>query len=240
MLHYTDFFPQDKGHPNIKKLGENTVNVWEMIPKISNFLEIKLNNTQQINGTLLSGAHISNNPLFIGKGTIVEPGAYIDGPAYIGNNVTIKHGAYIRANSILLENALVGNSSEVKNSILLPYAHAPHFNYIGDSILGSNVNLGAGTKLSNLTVSSIKNILTGKRPSIKITIKGKEYDTGLAKLGAILGDYVQTGCNSVLNPGCLIRENSLVYANVSLRKGYYPPNHIIKLRQEIEIVEKNS
>ena len=240
MLHYTDFFPQDKGHPIIKKLGENTVNVWEMIPKISNFLEIKLNNTQQINGTLLSGAHISNNPLFIGKGTIVEPGAYIDGPAYIGNNVTIKHGAYIRANSILLENALVGNSSEVKNSILLPYAHAPHFNYIGDSILGSNVNLGAGTKLSNLTVSSIKNILTGKRPSIKITIKGKEYDTGLAKLGAILGDYVQTGCNSVLNPGCLIRENSLVYANVSLRKGYYPPNHIIKLRQEIEIVEKNS
>ena len=123
---------------------------------------------------------------------------------------------------------------------MLPYAHAPHFNYIGDSILGSNVNLGAGTKLSNLTVSSIKNILTGKRPSIKITIKGKEYDTGLAKLGAILGDSVQTGCNSVLNPGCLISENSLVYANVSLRKGYYPPNHIIKLRQEIEIVEKNN
>lgn len=135
--------------------------------------------------------------------------------------------------------AILGHASEAKNSLFLPKSTAPHFSYVGDSILGHRVNLGAGTKLSNLGILSEKDKVTGKRPSIHLTINGTDYDTGLAKLGAILGDDAQTGCNSVLNPGCLIGRETLVYANASLRKGYYPPRSIIKLRQTIEIAIKN-
>jgi len=127
----------------------------------------------------------------------------------------------------------------LKPSIACFYPRHPHFNYVGDSILGHRINLGAGTKLSNLTLVSEKDALTRQRPSIKLAIEGEEIDTGLAKLGAILGDDAQTGCNSVLNPGCLIGRNTLVYANVSLRKGYYPPHSLIKLRQSIEIVSRH-
>ena len=98
------------------------------------------------------------------------------------------------------------------------------------------MNLGAGTKLSNLPVVSVKNGDTGNRPTVKLEIEGKIYDTGLAKFGAIVGDGVQTGCNSVTNPGCLIGKNTLVYPNVSLKKGYYPPDRIIKLHQELTSV----
>ena len=238
MLDFTDFFPTDCNNQIINELGKNTKFVWEMLPKIFSFLEDKLEKTQLIKGSVMEGAYLGKNSLFIDTGSIIEPGAYIEGPTYIGMNVTIRHGSYIRANSIILDNCLIGNSTEVKNSILLPHAYAPHFNYIGDSILGSNVNLGAGTKLSNLTVSSMKDKVTGKRSTIKLVINGTKYDTGLSKMGAILGDNVQTGCNSVLNPGCMVRENTLIYPNVSLKKGYYQPNKIIKLNQQIEIVDK--
>jgi bifunctional N-acetylglucosamine-1-phosphate-uridyltransferase/glucosamine-1-phosphate-acetyltransferase GlmU-like protein len=131
----------------------------------------------------------------------------------------------------MLAGSGLGHCSEAKNSLFLPRAHAPHFNYVGDSVLGHDVNLGAGTKLSNLAMSSEKDPQTGKRPSIRLIIDGQHYDTGLAKMGAILGDGAQTGCNSVLNPGCVVGRRSLVYANLSLPKGYYPPDTVIKLRQ---------
>ncbi len=98
--------------------------------------------------------------------------------------------------------------------------------------------MGAGTKLSNLGMLSDKDPATGKRPTIQIEVPGRVYDTGLAKLGAILGDDVQTGCNAVLNPGCLVAPRTLIYANVSLRKGYYPPDSIVKLRQKIEVTPR--
>jgi NDP-sugar pyrophosphorylase family protein len=144
----------------------------------------------------------------------------------------------VRSYSLIGRGCVVGHATEVKHSILLPGAHAPHFNYVGDSILGRSSNLGAGTKLSNLTVVSVKDPVPGKRPTLKIIIDGETYDTGLAKLGAILGDGVQTGCNSVLNPGVLIGPRTLVYANASLPKGYYPADTIIKLRQTIEYAER--
>lgn len=238
MLTFNDFFPDSKEHQVVKSLGKSTEYVWEIIDNISSFIETKLANKQVIKGTIMEGAHISENSLYIGEGALIQPGAYIEGPAFIGKNVQIRTGAYIRANTILLEGSLVGNSSEIKNSLLLPGSHAPHFNYVGDSILGTNANLGAGTKLSNLTVMSKKSKTTGKRPTIKLMINDKEYDTGLSKMGAILGDNVQTGCNSVLNPGCIIAPNTLIYANISLKKGYYPPDKIIKLRQDVEIVDR--
>ena len=143
----------------------------------------------------------------------------------------VRHGAYVRENVILFEDSIVGHATEIKNSVLLPGAHAPHFNYVGDSVLGHHCNLGAGTKLSNLTLISEKDSTTGKRPTIKIHIDNEIYDTGLAKMGAILGDGAQTGCNAVLNPGTLIGKNTLVYANMSVRKGAYPADSVLKLRQ---------
>lgn len=212
--------------------------VWEAIGQIADHVERLVGPRQTILGEVMPGAHLSERPLYIGEGARVEPGAYVHGPAYIGPGAVVRHGAFVRENVILLPGAILGHASEAKNALFLPQAHAPHFNYVGDSILGRQTNLGAGTKLSNLGVLSEKDVRTGKRPSILLTIEGQTYDTGLTKFGAVLGDGAQTGCNSVLNPGCLIGPRSLVYANASLRKGYYPPDTLIKLRQEVVLAPR--
>ena len=213
--------------------------VWQAIDNIAPYLANTIGGRGlQIEGRLLEGAYLGEGDIVIGPGTVVEPGAYIIGPTIIGADCKIAQGAYIRGNAVIGDGSVVGHTTEVKNSIFLPGAHAPHFNYVGDSILGRGVNLGAGTKLSNLTVVSVKDAATGKRPTIHLTIDGELYDTGLAKLGAILGDGVQTGCNSVLNPGVLIGPRTLVYPNLSLPKGYYPGDAIIKLKQMLEVVAR--
>ncbi len=234
----SDFF--DLSHTPHAPLFRDIGYVWEALPKLANYLEAHIGGKGcQIFGDVADGAYIKpDTDVYIGPGAVVESGAYIEGPAYIGPRTLVRHGAYIRSNALLCEGSMVGHATEVKNSILLPGAHAPHFNYVGDSILGNRVNLGAGTKLSNLTVVSRKDPLTGRRPSIKIKILDRVHDTGLTKLGAILGDDVQTGCNSVLNPGVLIGPNTLLYASASLPKGYYPANTIIKLRQTFEYAER--
>jgi NDP-sugar pyrophosphorylase family protein len=195
---------------------------------------------QTILGEVMAGAHISDRPIYIAEGARIEPGAYIHGPAYIGQGVVVRHGAFIRENVVMLPGSILGHASEAKHSLFLPNAHAPHFNYVGDSILGQGVNLGAGTKLSNLTLVSAKDPLTGKRPTLELHIEDKVYDTGLTKLGAILGDNTQTGCNAVLNPGSIVGQGSLIYANLSLRKGYYPAHSIIKLRQQTNVIQRRS
>jgi len=213
--------------------------VWQAVDRIAVYLAKTIGGKgKQSEGRIMEGAFLGEGDIVIGPGTVVEPGAYIVGPTLIGANCKIAQSAYIRGNAIIGDGSVVGHTTEVKNSIFLPGAHAPHFNYVGDSILGRGVNLGAGTKLSNLTVVSIKDTATGKRPTIQLTIDGKSYDTGRAKLGAILGDDAQTGCNSVLNPGVLIGPRTLVYPNLSLSKGYYPADAIIKLRQTQEVVER--
>ena len=212
--------------------------VWEGISRIKGHVAQLVGNEQTILGEVMPGAHIGDQPIYIGAGARIEPGAYVHGPAYIAPGAVVRHGAFVRENVVLMRGAILGHASEAKNALFMPNAHAPHFNYVGDAILGHNVNLGAGTKLSNLGVLSEKNPETGKRPSIVLTIRGQEFDTGLAKFGAVLGDGAQTGCNSVLNPGCLIGARTLIYANASLRKGYYPADSIVKLRQTIEIVAR--
>jgi len=214
--------------------------VWQTIGQLAEKLNVMLGGKRTILGEVMPGAYLSDKPVYIGRGAIINPGAYIEGPAYIGEGVQIRHGAFVRSNVMMLPGSILGHASEAKNSLFLHKAVAAHFNYVGDSIIGSGVNLGAGTKLSNLTLVSEKDKASGKRPTIKVTIEGEEYDTDLAKLGAILGDGVQTGCNAVLNPGCLVGKNSLVYANLSLKKGYFPPDSIIKLRQVSEIVQRRS
>jgi UDP-N-acetylglucosamine diphosphorylase / glucose-1-phosphate thymidylyltransferase / UDP-N-acetylgalactosamine diphosphorylase / glucosamine-1-phosphate N-acetyltransferase / galactosamine-1-phosphate N-acetyltransferase len=236
MLKPADFF--DLSDTAIAVFFEGCDPVWEALPAISGHVARLVGEGQTILGEVMPGAILSERPLYIAEGARIETGAFVQGPAYIGPGAVVRHGAFVRENVILLAGAVLGHASEAKNSLFLPDAHAPHFNYVGDSILGRGVNLGAGTKLSNLALSSEKSAATGRRPSIKIRIDGVEYNTGLAKFGAILGDEAQTGCNAVLNPGCLVGRRTLVYANLSLPKGYYLPNSVVKLRQEIQLTPR--
>lgn len=236
MLHPTDFF--ELKDERAAELFNGCAYVWQALPRLKVALAQWLAGRQTILGRVMPGAYLGDKPVYVGEGAVVEPGAYVQGPAYIGPNVVVRHGALVREDVIMLNGSVLGHASEAKNSLFLPGAHAPHFAYVGDSLLGQRVNLGAGTKLSNLTMMSERDPLTGKRPTIKIEVEGVVYDTGLAKMGAILGDDAQTGCNSVLNPGCLVGRRTLVYANLSLRKGYYPADSLIKLRQEVVIAER--
>ncbi|HNV71974.1 MAG TPA: glucose-1-phosphate thymidylyltransferase, partial [Candidatus Ozemobacteraceae bacterium] len=138
----------------------------------------------------------------------------------------IRHGAYIRGHVIIGPGCIVGHCSEINRSLMLPEAKAPHFNYVGDAILGSRVNLGAGTKISNL-----KNDGT----PVKVSVGGTIYNTGLRKFGAILGDGCMLGCNSVTNPGTVMAPNGRAYPNATI-SGYHPPGTIVKLRQQLETV----
>jgi carbonic anhydrase/acetyltransferase-like protein (isoleucine patch superfamily) len=162
---------------------------------------------------ILPGAYLSDDKVIIGSGTIVEPGAMIKGPSVIGNNCQIRQGAYIRGNCLVGNGCVVGHTTEIKGSIMLDGAKAGHFAYIGDSILGRDVNLGAGTKLANLRM------IPG---NIVIRSGNARYDTGRRKLGAILGDRTETGCNSVTSPGTLMGPRSIVYPGVAVPGGFYP------------------
>jgi len=236
MLHPSDFF--DLSDESVAIFFAECDLVWQALRHIGRHVSRLVGTKQTLLGDIAPGAHIGDLPIYIGKNARIEPGAYIHGPAYIGEGALVRHGAFVRENVILMPGSGLGHASEAKNSLFLPGAHAPHFNYVGDSILGHRVNLGAGTKLSNLGILSRKDRETGKRPTIKLTIDGREYDTRLAKMGAILGDDAQTGCNAVLNPGCLVGADTLIYANLSLRKGYHPPDSIVKLRQTIRRISK--
>jgi acetyltransferase-like isoleucine patch superfamily enzyme len=162
---------------------------------------------------ILPGAYLFNDTIIIGSGTVVEPGALIKGPTVIGNDTEVRQGAYLRGDCLVGNGCVVGHTTEVKGSIMLDGAKAGHFAYIGDSILGREVNLGAGTKLANLKVVA---------GSVSIRAEGKKYDTGRRKLGAILGDKTETGCNSVTSPGTMIGPHSIVLPGVSVSGGYYP------------------
>jgi NDP-sugar pyrophosphorylase family protein len=167
---------------------------------------------------ILPGAFLFNEKIIIGPGSIVEPGAFVKGPVMIGDHSEIRQGAYIRGDCIVGNRCVVGHTTEMKGSILLDGAKAAHFAYVGDSILGNDVNLGAGTKLANLKM------IPG---SIIVTSEKKRYDTGRRKLGAILGDHTETGCNSVTSPGTLLGPSSIVYSGVSVPGGCYPSRTII-------------
>ncbi|GMQ79376.1 MAG: glucose-1-phosphate thymidylyltransferase [Anaerolineae bacterium] len=232
MIEPKDFF--DLSDPLADELFTGCDFIWDVLPKLKKLTELFTGGKSDIRGEIRPGAYVSERANFISESAVIHPGAYILGPAYIGPGVEVRHGAFVRENVIMLEGSLLGHASEAKNSLLMARAHAPHFNYLGDSVLGMGTNLGAGTKLSNLTILSLKDPETGKRPTVKIFIDGEEFDTGLAKIGAILGDGVQTGCNSVLNPGCLVGPHTLIYPNVNLKKGFTPAGRIIKLRQHIE------
>lgn len=171
----------------------------------------------------MEGAYLIGDKIFIGPGSVVEPGALIKSPTYIGANTQVRQGAYIRGNALVGDNCVVGHTTELKNAIFLNRVQAGHFAYVGDSVLGNHVNLGAGTKLANVKLD---------HANVVVKVTEQTYDTGLRKLGAILGDRVQTGCNSVTNPGTLLGPGCMAYA-LSLLRGYYPANTLVKRLSEI-------
>lgn len=198
---------------------------WEALKKIKDYLGANLR--PGLHNHCDGVAFIGKN-VFIGEGTVVEDGAMIKGPAIIGKNCEIRHNAYIRDNVIIGDGCVIGNSTELKNALLFNNAVAPHFNYIGDSILGYKAHIGAGVVLSNFKS------LPG---NIKVEIDGKPFDTGLRKFGALLGDLAEVGCNSVLNPGSIIGRSSVVYPSTNWR-GVLAANMIAKNKGAVEIVAR--
>ena len=203
-----------------KPLFDGVTYPWEVLPKISAFI-------------LELGAGLSpeeyekrGENIWIAKSAKVAPTAFINGPAIIGKDAEVRHCAFIRGNAIVGEGAVVGNSTELKNVILFNKVQVPHYNYVGDSILGYKSHMGAGSITSN--VKSDKKLVVVKAPDGMI-------ETGMKKFGAMLGDQVEVGCNSVLNPGTVIGKETNIYPTSCVR-GYIPARSIFKSPQDI--VEK--
>jgi NDP-sugar pyrophosphorylase family protein len=219
---------------------------WEALAKIQPYL---FGRPRQQPLPRFPGASIGEK-VIIGEGTWVEPGAMIKGPAIIGKNCQIRHNAYIRENVLIGDDCVVGNSSELKNALLFNGAQVPHFNYIGDSILGHKAHLGAGVICSNLKslpgnvmvtgcklqVEGSKNVATEQLATCNLQ-PATTLDTGLRKFGALIGDGAEVGCNSVLNPGSIVGRGAIIYPGVNWR-GVLPANHIAKNKAEIEVVVK--
>jgi len=200
---------------------------WEALKKIQSYLQTHLRPALHNH---CEGVAYIGEKVFIGEGTLVEDGAMIKGPAIIGRNCQIRHNAYVRENVIVGDDCIVGNSCEIKNSLLFNHAVAPHFNYVGDSILGYRAHLGAGVKISNFKLTP---------GNIFVEMHGKGFDTGLRKFGALLGDNADIGCNAVLNPGSIIGRGSIIYPNTNWR-GVLAANRIVKNKAAQELVPRKS
>lgn len=207
-------------HTIAKELLEKFEYPWQVLPEISKFI-IETGNKLDQELYELKGDNV-----WIAKSANVFPSAYIKGPVIIGENAEIRHCAFIRGNVIVGNNAVVGNSTELKNVILFDNVQVPHYNYVGDSILGYKSHMGAGSITSN--VKSDKKLVVVKNGT-------EQIETGLKKFGAMIGDGVEVGCGSVLNPGTIIGTNSNIYPLSSVR-GVIKPNSIYKNKNEI--VEK--
>ena len=202
------------------KLFEGAAYPWEVLPKISAFI-VELGNQLSSEEYEKRGENV-----WVAKSAKVAPTAYINGPAIIGKESEIRHCAFIRGNAIVGEGAVVGNSTELKNVVLFNKVQVPHYNYVGDSILGYRAHMGAGSITSN--VKSDKTLVVVKDGEDQIP-------TGLKKFGAMLGDCVEVGCNSVLNPGTVVGRNAQIYPTSCVR-GVIKANSIYK--KQGEIVEK--
>ena len=208
---------QDFNRTIASVLFEENTYPWEVLPKIHDFImEV---------GMLLSKDEYEEvkEHVWVAKSAMVAPTAYINGPAIIGPDAEIRHCAFIRGNAIVGEGAVVGNSTELKNVILFDKVQVPHYNYVGDSVLGYKSHMGAGSITSN--VKSDKKLVVVKAD-------GEKIETGMKKFGAMLGDEVEVGCGSVLNPGTVVGSHSNIYPLSSVR-GFVPAYSIYKKQGEV-------
>ncbi len=209
-------------------LFEHAVNVWDALDKIAAYLKFSLR--PGIHGELVGKPYIGPD-VFIGEGTVIEHGATIKGPAWIGANCKVRSGCYVRENVLVGDGAVLGNSCEFKNCLLFDGAQVPHFNYVGDSILGYKSHLGAGAILSNVKLD---------HGEIFVEVDGvPRIGTGLKKFGAVLGDFAEVGCNAVLNPGSIIGRRSVVYPGAQWR-GVLPADSIAKFRQSFSVLARRN
>lgn len=198
-------------------LFEGVQEPWEIIPRLKKYIEsvIRVGNHGRVIGNAYIGEQVE-----IGEGTVIEHGACITGPTIIGKNCVIRAGAYIRPYSLIEDRCVVGHASEVKQSWLMAGAHVAHFNYVGDSVIGKNVNLAAGALCANMRLDP---------HTVSIKHNGERIDTGLKKFGAFVGDNSKIGCNVVLNPGTLIGKNSKIYPALSVN-GLHPAGSKISVK----------
>jgi UDP-N-acetylglucosamine diphosphorylase / glucose-1-phosphate thymidylyltransferase / UDP-N-acetylgalactosamine diphosphorylase / glucosamine-1-phosphate N-acetyltransferase / galactosamine-1-phosphate N-acetyltransferase len=215
----------DLEHTAHPKLFENQNYVWDALKQIASYLQFRLK--PGVLGEVLGKPFISNN-VFVGSGSIVEQGAFLKGPAWSGEKCHIRTGCYVRENVIVGNGVVMGNSCEFKNCILFDEVQAPHFNYVGDSILGYRAHLGAGVILSNVKLDHQEIAVAAAKSSIA---------TGLRKFGAIVGDRTEIGCNAVINPGAVIGRDCMIYPGANFR-GVLESNSIVKVRQEIQVLDR--
>ena len=216
----------DLEHTSHRMLFEHTTNVWEALAKIATYLQFSLKPSVQ--AELIGKPFIGPN-VFVGEGTVIEHGAMIKGPAWIGANCHVRNGCYVRENVIAGDNVVLGNSCEFKNCVLFDGVQVPHFNYVGDSILGYQSHLGAGAIISNVKLDHGEIAVEGA--------DGGRVSSGLRKFGAVLGDHAEIGCNAVLNPGSIIGRRAVVYPGAQWR-GVLPANSIAKFRQSFSVLAR--
>ncbi len=186
-------------------------NPWELLPLIGEFAKGLVEKG-------IPGFHLLKEGVLVGENVKIAETATINGPCVLGNNVEVRPGAYIRGNVVVGDESVVGNSSELKNAVLMLHTQVPHYNYVGDSVLGSYAHMGAGSILSNLR--------SDNKPVV-IHNEGEDIATGIRKIGSFLADHADIGCGSVLNPGTIICKNTQVYP-LTMCRGVYPANSIVK------------
>ena len=201
--------------PYLQDLFAGCTYPWEVLPKIGPYLKDMIAKGMDGFQEIAPGVWVGENVQIASTATII-------GPAIIGAGTEIRPGAFLRGNVITGANCVIGNSTEIKNAVLLDKAQIPHYNYVGDSVLGNFSHMGAGAICSNL-----------KSDGKNVVIHGDQlYETGLRKIGAILGDHADIGCGCVLNPGTVVGKNTSVYPLTSLR-GVYPADSIVKAQKEV-------
>ena len=194
---------------------------WEIFPHLKGAIEALIRNG-------IDGYSLYSDGILIGSRVHIDKSAHIDAPCIIGEGTDIRHGAYLRGSVIIGRGCVIGNSSEVKNSIIMDGAQVPHYNYVGDSVLGERAHLGAGAICSNLR--------SDKR-EVTVRCGGERIETGLRKLGAIIGDNAEIGCGTVLCPGTIIGKNTALYP-LTMARGYYPADSIVK--QDGTVIERRA
>ncbi len=221
----------DLAHTNHAELFSAEEPVWSAISKIESYLDHLIDSTGEplIHGTVSPQATVGGR-VYVAADAIIEPGATVLGPAWIGSETVVRSGAYIRANVIIGNRCVLGNSSEFKNCLLFDNCEVPHFNYVGDTILGYKAHLGAGVICSNVRLD---------RRTVQVRDgDGGLIDTGLQKFGALVGDRTEVGCNTVLSPGSILGRDCILYP-VSHWQGVLPEKSIVKHKQDLEIVRRH-
>jgi NDP-sugar pyrophosphorylase family protein len=225
MFKPTDLF--DLSQTAHAELFDGCEHGWDALKKLKGYIDSRVRSSPHSH----ENARVFIGPdVVIGEGTVIEDGVMIKGPAIIGKNCEIRHNAYIREHVIIGDHCIIGNACEFKHSLLFNHSVVPHFSYVGDSILGYKSHLGAGVKISNVK------LMPG---NVTVLKNDTPFDTGLRKFGALLGDFAEIGCNSVLNPGSIIGRNSVVYPCTNWR-GFLPEESISKNLAEREVISRRT